>query len=127
VAKGFAQPSWSAVPDSGASHILFKQSDSHVLQNIRYSAAHEAPFAVLKAANNAELTAIAKGTLPIAGFNLPAYIFPDHELATNLLGLVSFCDQGCTAVFKKNTFRLLWPNRRAPILTGTRRPVTHGT
>jgi hypothetical protein len=119
---GFAQPTWSAVPDSGASHILFKQSDSHVLQNRRYSKTHEAPFAVLKAANNAELTAIGKGTLSIAGLNLPAYIFRDHELATNLLGLVPFCDQGCTAVFKKNTFRLLWSNRRIPILTDTRRP-----
>jgi hypothetical protein len=122
VAIGFAQPTWSAVPDSGVSHILFKQSDSHVLHNMRYSALHEAPCAVLKAANNAELTASGKGTLSIAGLNLPAYIFPDHELATNLLGLVPFCDQGCTAVLKKNTFRLLWPNQRAPILTGTRRP-----
>jgi hypothetical protein len=92
------------------------------LQNVQYSKPNEAPFAVLKAANNAELTAIGRGTLSLAGLQPTAYIFRQGELATNLLGLAPFCDLGCEAIFSKNGFKLFGPNQSTPFLTGSRSP-----
>ena len=114
--------SFTAIPDSGASHILLRESDIHILQNVQYSKPNEAPFAVLKAANNAELTAIGRGTLSLAGLQPTAYIFRQGELATNLLGLAPFCDLGCEAIFSKNGFKLFGPNQSTPFLTGSRSP-----
>jgi hypothetical protein len=95
------QQSWTitAIPDSGASHILIRESDVHILQNVQYSTPNQAPFAVLKAANNAELTTIGRGTMLLAGLYPTAYIFRQNYLATNLLGLAPFCDLGCQAIF----------------------------
>jgi hypothetical protein len=90
--------SFTAIPDLGASHILVRESDIHILQNVQYSKPNEAPFAVLKAANNAELTAIVRGTLSLAGLQPTAYIFRQGDLATNLFGLAPFCDVECEAV-----------------------------
>ncbi len=116
------QQSWTitAIPDSGASHILIRESDAHILQNVQYSTPNQVPFAVLKAANNAELTAIGRGTMPLAGLYPTAYIFRQNDLATNLLGLAPFCDLGCQAIFSKNKFQLCAPNQKMPFLTGSR-------
>jgi hypothetical protein len=79
------------------------------------------PYAVLKATNNSELVAIGRGTLHLAGLQPTAYIFRDSDLAANLLGLAPFCDLGCTAVFKKNTFHLFRPRHSVAIMSGTRK------
>jgi hypothetical protein len=44
-----------AIADSGASHILFRKSDSHVLTSVEYTRPDMPPFAVLKAANGQHL------------------------------------------------------------------------
>jgi hypothetical protein len=111
-----------AVPDSGASHILIRQSDAHILQDVHFTDPHHPPYAVLKAANNSELTAIGRGTLKLAGLTAPAFIFRDNQLAANLLGLAPFCDLGCVAVFKKQNFQLFRHPRAAPIMAGIRTP-----
>ena len=109
-----------AIPDSGASHILVRQSDAHILDDVQYSLPDQPPYAVLKAANNANLQSIGRGTLRMAGLQPTSYIFRDSELAANLLGLAPFCDLGCTAVFKQHTFQLFQQRGRGPIMTGTR-------
>ena len=50
-----------AVADSGASHILVRESDSHILCDHEFSG-QQAPFAVLKTANGEPLAAIGRGT-----------------------------------------------------------------
>jgi hypothetical protein len=110
-----------AVPDSGASHILIRQSDAHILHDVLFTKPRQAPYAVLKAANNSELIAIGRRTLNIAGLRPPAYIFRDGDLAADLLGLAPFCDLGCTAVFGKHTFHLLQHKQSAPLMIGARK------
>jgi hypothetical protein len=110
-----------AVPDSGASHILVRSSDAHILHNVEFTQPNQQPYAALKAANNTELVAIGRGMLRLAGLQPTAYIFNDNDLAANLLGLAPFCDLGCTAVFKKHTFHLFRPNQVTPIMTGRRK------
>ncbi len=109
-----------AVPDSGASHILVRKSDAHILHDVHFSDPQQPPYAILKAANNSELIAIGRGTLRLAGLKPPAYIFRDDQLAANLIGLAPFCDLGCTAIFKRQTFQLLRHRHSTPIMTGTR-------
>jgi hypothetical protein len=111
-----------AIPYSGASHILVRQSDAHILDDVQYSLPGQPPYAVLKDANNSELEAIGIGTLRMAGLQPTAYIFGDNKLAANLLGLAPFCDLGCTAVFKQRTFQLFQQRQQGPIMTGTRQP-----
>jgi hypothetical protein len=46
------------VCDSGASHILIREADAHILIELQYFPAHLPPFAVLKTANGDPLQAI---------------------------------------------------------------------
>ena len=54
-----------AVADSGATHILIKDSDAHILTNVVYTSESSGPLAVLNTANGQPLTAIGQGTLNI--------------------------------------------------------------
>jgi hypothetical protein len=110
----------SALADSGASHVLFKASSAHILQDVEYSRKNESPFAVLKAANHGVLTAIGRGFLDIADLRVQAFIFPDHDLANNLLGLLPFANLGCIGVSKPHSFHIFKGNERTAILSGTR-------
>ena len=113
-------PAVFAIADSGASHVLFKDSAAHVLQQVEYSRKNDAPFAVLKAANHGVLKAIGRGFLEMADLRVRAYIFSDHDLANNLLGLLPFTNLGCTGVFKPHSFHIFKGNERTAILSGTR-------
>jgi hypothetical protein len=108
----------SAIADSGASHVLFRLSDAHILSNTEFSSS--TPYAALTAANHATITAIGRGTLTVQNLTLTAYIFRDSDLANNLLGLIPFSNLGCTSIFRPKTFQIFRENQRIPILTGKR-------
>ena len=74
-----------AIGDTGASHVLIRQSDDHVLAYREYTPPKAIPFGTLNAANGHTLKAIGRGTLHMAGIALPAYVFKDEELTNNLL------------------------------------------
>ena len=112
---------FSAIADSGASHVLFKASSAHVLCNVKYSRKNDPPFAILKAANHGVLTAIGRGFLSVAGLRIESFIFPDDDLANNLLGLVPFANLGCTGVFKPYSFHIFKGSSRTAILSGSRK------
>jgi hypothetical protein len=110
----------SAIADSGASHVLLRASDSHILQNTEFSPSADKPYAVLKAANHAIITAIGRGILAVHNLAITAYIFADEDLANNLLGLIPFANFGCTTIFKPKSFHILPKDGGAPVLTGRR-------
>jgi hypothetical protein len=111
----------TAIADSGASHVLIRREDDHVLTNREYTIPGDAPYATLIAANGATLMAIGRGTLEVGpSFTLPAYIFTSHELTTNLLGLIPFCDQECAAIFTKRTLQLVHQPTGQVFMTGQR-------
>jgi hypothetical protein len=87
---------------------------------LEYSRPHNAPFAVLKAANHGVLTAIGREILAISNVEIAAYIFPDRDLTNNLLGLLPFANMGCTTVFKPRSFHIFKGHSRTAILSGTR-------
>jgi hypothetical protein len=120
-ASGFSAtteaPNKHLIVDTGASHVLFREQDSHVLANVQWSVSP--PFAILKAANGALLNAIGRGMLTIHTVTVVGYIFRDKDLVHNLLGIAPFADRGCTAMFTSEKFKLYHRNR-IPILSGTR-------
>jgi hypothetical protein len=107
------------IVDTGASHVLFRERDTSILSNIQMSQAGSSPFALLRAANGALLSAIGRGMLKISTVTVIAYIFRDNDLVHNLLGIPPFADKGCTATFSANRFALYHLDRK-PILVGTR-------
>jgi hypothetical protein len=108
-----------AVANSGASHKLVRESDSHILCDHEFSG-QQAPFAVLKTANGGPLAAIGRGTLPVGSLHLPAYIFRSDDLINNLLGLTPFFDRNCTSIFKPTSFHMHHGENTAPIMVGRR-------
>ncbi len=63
----------SAIADSGASHVLFRLSDAHILSNTEFSSSK--PYAALTAANHATIIAIGRGTLTVQNLAITAFIF----------------------------------------------------
>ena len=78
------------------------------------------PFAILTAANGANLHAIGRGLLTVTTVTVAAYIFKDSELVHNLLGIAPFADQGCTATFTATTFELNHPSSLTHVMKGQR-------
>ena len=113
----------TAIADSGASHVLIRASDAHILHNKEVSANPKNPYAVLKAANHATITAIGRGTLLVQHLAVTAYIFRDSDLANNLLGLVPFANLGCSTTFRPKSFHITHRNR-TPVITGRRESVS---
>ena len=107
------------IVDTGASHVLFRERDTSILSNVQMSQAGSSPFALLRAANGALLSAIGRGMLNISTVTVIAYIFKDNDLVHNLLGIAPFADKGCTATFSANRFALYHLDKK-PILVGTR-------
>ncbi len=105
----------SMIVDSGASHVLVRQEDAHVLQNVTCD--NSKSYATIKCAKQgALLTAIGMGSLNIGRFRIQAFICRNHELQHYLLGLNPLTARGCTAEFTNKYFR---PNHAAclqPIL-----------
>ncbi len=109
----------TALADSGASHILFRELQSDCLSQIE-RCQRDRPFAVLKTANGAVLKSIGRGQLTIAQCTVTAYIFRDTELAYNLLGLIPFANLGCTMIFEPRLFGIYQPNAQTPFVVGSR-------
>jgi hypothetical protein len=109
----------TAIADTGASHVLLRASDAHVLEDVVFTPTHETPYAVWKAANGADMATIGRGVLRVGTFNLPAFVFRDRDLASNLLGVAPFSQYGCTATFTPNTLHIA-ERTGVPILTGER-------
>ncbi len=108
----------TAIADSGASHVLIRASDAYILQSTEFSPSKAHPYAVLKAANHAIITAIGRGILAVQNLAVTAYVFRDVDLANNLLGLVPFANLGCTTTFKPKSFRIVAKDGSKPVLTG---------
>ena len=108
-----------AVADSGASHILIRERDVHILSDLQYNLVSSPPLAVLKTANGAPLSAIGSGILTVGCFSMTAYVFRDRELVNNLLGLAPFADRACTSTFRPSQFQIYPHKSTTPILTGT--------
>jgi hypothetical protein len=109
-----------AVADSGASHILIREADSHILADLGYTPVSSPPLAVLKTANGDSLSAIGRGMLVVGCLSITAYVFKDRDLVNNLLGLAPFADRACTSTFKPSQFQIYPHNGSTPILSGTR-------
>jgi hypothetical protein len=77
-----------------------------LLTHVQFSAPPSQPFAILRAANGQELTAIGRGIFTIKHIRVVAYLFKDEDLVHNLLGMAPFADVGCTAVFTARDFEL---------------------
>ena len=95
----------------------------HMYSKIEYSRKNETPFAILKAANHGVLTAIGRGMrgiLSVSNLDVMAYVFPDRDLANNLLGFLPFANLGCIGIFKPTSFHIFKGNTRTTILSGTR-------
>jgi hypothetical protein len=113
------------IVDTGASHVLFKERDSSILANIQMYPVGSSPFAILRAANGAFLSAIGGGMLTIGSVTVIAYLFRDSDLVHNLLGIAPFADLGCTATFTAERFtlhhhgkNLSWSERGMPATYG---------
>jgi hypothetical protein len=120
-ADSHRENSVTAIADSGASHVLIRHADDHVLTNREYTTPGALPYATLIAANGATLKAIGRGTLEVGtNFKLSAYIFASEELTSNLLGIIPFCDQGHAAIFTKRTLQLVHQPTEQVIMTGHR-------
>ncbi len=98
--------------------MLLRASDAHVSGDVVYTQPHDTPYAVWTAANGSDMAAIfGRGVLRVGTYNLPAFIFRDVDLTSNLLGIVPFSNQDCTATFTPTTFQIS-ERTGAPILTG---------
>jgi hypothetical protein len=62
----------TALAESGASHVLLRRSDAHILHRVEYTQPPTPPFATLEAANGSTLHAIGIGTLHVGKLDLPA-------------------------------------------------------
>ncbi len=63
------------IVDTGASHVLFRQEDSHCLAHVQFSPPCSSPFAILSAANGASLNAIGRGMFTVGTVTIVAFIF----------------------------------------------------
>jgi hypothetical protein len=119
------RPTVRFTPDSGATDILIRESNSHILLHRSNFTPMDHPpaFAV---ANNALIYPTATGQLhlPSTTIYLDAYIFADHELADNLFGLAPLVNRGLTATFSNTKVSFDAPTTAGPrtILYGTKHP-----
>jgi hypothetical protein len=109
-----------AIADTGASHVLIRDSDSWVLSDVRRRSEHDPPYAAMNAANGGLLSAVGRGQMTIGGLPLVAFIFRDQDLVSNLLGLSPFANHGCESTFKAKSFQIYRPHTRTVIVHGTR-------
>ncbi len=95
-----------AIADTGASHVLIRESDAWILSDVSRRTEQDPPYAAMNAANGGILAAFGRGQITIGGLALVAYIFRDDDLTSNLLGLAPFADRGCESVFKEKSFQI---------------------
>jgi hypothetical protein len=102
-----------AVADSGATHILIKNTDAHIS---RMSCTPRNPVALWLCWTQP----MDQGTLNIGTLSLTAYIFQSRDLVNNLLGLAPFADHNCTSIFKTSSFSVYRDPFTSPVLHGIR-------
>ena len=105
-----------SIPDTGSTDILVRQSDSHVLINVR---PHEGLR--VKLPNNATMKSTAIGELQLPTMDVPAYVFPDTVLHQTLLSIPTLVNKGCTAVFTSTDVSLT--NGGTLVAYGTKAPT----
>jgi hypothetical protein len=115
-------------PDSGATDILIRRQDSHVLHNPQhFTDANPAP--AFYVANNMVIYPYATGTFrpPHTTLTILAYIFEDNDLADNLFGLAPLLNQGCTATFTGQSVSITGPPEEGNqiIFYGTKPPYAN--
>ncbi len=69
------------------------------------------------------MNAIGRGQFPVGPLSLPAFVFNDSDLASNLLGVAPFSNMNCTATFTPTTFQIC-DQSGVTILSGHRRSST---
>ena len=114
----------SFIPDSGATHILIRESDADILSSV-------APFPPytrrphFEVANKQFIVPFASGVIafPNSYVTLRAYIFHDHDLADNLFGIAPLLRHGYTATFTDNDFSLHTSGNI--LLYGTKTPLSN--
>jgi hypothetical protein len=106
------------IVDTGASHVLFQERHIGLLSHVQLSRPNHKPFAILRAANGQVLTAIGKGIFRIKHISVVAYIFRNADLVHNLLGIATFADCGCKAIFTAKDFSL--HHHKTLLMTGKR-------
>ena len=114
----------SFIPDSGATHILIRESDADILSSV-------APFPPytrrphFEVANKQFIVPFASGVIafPNSDVTLRAYIFRDHDLADNLFGIAPLLRHGYTATFTENDFALHTSSNI--LLYGTKTPLSN--
>jgi hypothetical protein len=114
----------SFIPDSGATHILIRESDADILHSTSTFAPHtrRPQFEV---ANRQFIVPIASGfiTFPNTNVTLRAYLFRDHDLADNLFGIAPLLRHGYTPTFTEHAFALHTSSH--VLLYGTKKPLSN--
>jgi hypothetical protein len=95
------------IPDSGATHILIRETDADIFQSTTPYPPHtrRPQFEV---ANRQFISPIATGVLrfPESTVTTQAYVFRDTDLADNLFGIAPLLHQGYTATFTDSAFTM---------------------
>ena len=109
------------IPDSGATHILIRETDADILHSTTPYPPHtrRPQFEV---ANRQFISPIATGVLqfPESTVTTQAYVFRDTDLADNLFGIAPLLHQGYTATFTDSAFTIHSPHH--VLLYGSKAP-----
>ena len=84
----------SPIHDTGATNTFFRQSDSHILQNLQ--AGGGLPVGL---PNGGLISSKATGTWATPPVSTNVHVFDDKYLNRSLISTADFCNQGCTAIF----------------------------
>jgi hypothetical protein len=112
----------SFIPDSGATHILIRDSDADILHFTSTFATHTRRPQFEVANRQLIVPPIASGFITFSNTNvtLRAYLFRDHDLADNLFGIAPLLRHGYTATFTEHDFALHTSSN--VLLYGTKAP-----
>jgi hypothetical protein len=114
----------SFIPDSGATHILIRDSDAHVLHSIMPFLPHTRK-PQFEFANGLFIVPTSSGLIRFPGTTVTprAFIFRDHDLVDNLFGIAPLLRHGYTATFTEHDFALHTPEK--VLLYGTKALYSH--
>ncbi len=114
----------SFIPDSGATHIFIRDSDAHILHTTTTFAPHtrRPQFEVV---NRQFIVPIASELIafPDTNVTLRAFIFRDHDLVDNLVGIAPLLRHSYSATFTEHDFALHTPQN--VLLFGTKAPYSN--
>ena len=119
------EPTVTFTSDSGATDILMRYCDSHILQNYTtYSDASARPG--FDVANYQQIYPIAHGilTIPNTTIAMTAFVFHDDDLHSNLFGVAPLTNQGLSATYTNDDLQITTPTPNGPqtILYGIKEP-----